>query len=111
MAVLEELGRYILEVSVKDFICNYLPLVDVDIDEIIKKLHENEHISQEGMWSSFPIDPAESKEIKTDVFMPFKGILDIIAEYIRGFGSLCDLGHYTQAVCIYSMPAKGQGPC
>jgi len=82
MAVLEELGSYIPEVSVEDFIHDYLPTIDVDIDEIFNKLLEDRHITKEGAWSSFTNDPAKFKTGETVVFKPFKGILDIIAEYI-----------------------------
>jgi hypothetical protein len=80
-AVLEELGRSIPEVSVDDFIHKCLPAIDVDINLIVEKLH-TDNILKDGMWKSFPIDPANIKKIEATVFKPFEGILNIIAEYI-----------------------------
>jgi hypothetical protein len=82
MAVLEELGKYIPEVSVDDFIRDYLPPNDIDIDGIVKMLQRDDHITKEGMWSSFPNDPADNSKIEPIVFKHFKGILNTITEYV-----------------------------
>ncbi|KAI0924857.1 hypothetical protein AcV7_007226 [Taiwanofungus camphoratus] len=94
VAVIQELGESIFEVSVQFFLDNIFPPLrpEFDLDRVIQTLKDQNNISQSGRWRSFPVNPAASWSNENVTFKPLEDMVRQIAMAggLGGNGRLLD---------------------
>ncbi|KAI0954296.1 hypothetical protein AcV7_007565 [Taiwanofungus camphoratus] len=94
VAVIQELGESIFEVSVQFFLDNIFPPLrpEFDLDGVIQTLKDQNNISQSGRWRSFPVNPSALLSNENVTFKPLEDIVRQIAMAggLGGNGRLLD---------------------
>ncbi|KAI0924108.1 hypothetical protein AcV5_010537 [Taiwanofungus camphoratus] len=94
VAVIQELGESIFEVSVQFFLDNIFPPLrpEFDLDRVIQTLKDQNDILQSGRWRSFPVNPAASWSNENVTFKPLEDMVRQIAMAggLGGNGRLLD---------------------